>query len=364
MVASDDEYGFDDLVLDDRTLAVLDATERSLAAVNPSISHPRSPPEQQPTKRLKTAGGWVPLHGQQPHERPSSSNRLTKSKFSLEDTDLPEITISNGFYSGPGRFFVGSQLSEPPASPKALPNSREPAGDADSDVIMLPTPTQQVHVPGRVVVAHPNDTSRKYPPAQPSLALQSDRERVIPTNAVVPGPRIHPIRHPTPTLSSANVSRPNSLTRSSSFNDSMRAALRSALSEVDSPALRRSSSGSLSPLSAPRASFQEPIPNPSQGTTHSQLERLPHLQRREQSLPPRQHLRPHRQSSQHRSIRPQPELVSQPVTPFQRHPIDQKISASGDLPASRDELESLRSQVEEVRSAYARLPFPNSCYIA
>ncbi|KAH9977475.1 hypothetical protein BJV74DRAFT_888454 [Russula compacta] len=354
MVASDDEYGFDDLVLDDRTLAVLDETERSLAAVNPSTSHPRSPPEQQPTKRLKTAGGWVPLHGQQPHERPSPSNRLTKSKFSLEDTDLPEITISNGFYSGPGRFFVGSQQSEPPASPTALPNSRERTVDADSDVIMLSTPTQQLRVPGRVVVAHPNDTSRKYPPAQPSLASQSNRERVIPTNAVVPGPRIHPIRHPTPTLSSANVSLPNSLTRSSSFNDSMRAALRSALSEVDGPALRRSSSGSPSPLSAPRASFQEPVPNPSQGTTHSQLEHPPHFQRREKSLPPRQHLHPHRQSSQHRSIRPQPELVSQTVMPCQRHPIDQNISATGDLPAFRDELESLRSQLKRQNAEQQR----------
>ena len=54
MVTSDDEYGFDDLVLDERTLAVLDATERGLvAAAIPSTSHPRSPAEQQPTKRLK-----------------------------------------------------------------------------------------------------------------------------------------------------------------------------------------------------------------------------------------------------------------------------------------------------------------------
>lgn len=237
MTTSDDEYGFDDLVLDDRTLAVLDATERTLTAVIPSTSHPTSPREQQSSKRLKTAEGWVPRYGQQPRESASASKGLVKSRFSLEDTDLPEITISDGFYSGPGRFFVGSQQSEPSATPKTLQNSREYPTDSYSDAVLLPTSLQQVHAPGRTGVTSSNHTSKKIPPAQPTVASQSNRERAIPTN-VVHGSRKPPSRHPSPALGCTNVPRTTPLSRSSSFNDVMRAAVRSALSEVDRPALR------------------------------------------------------------------------------------------------------------------------------
>ncbi|KAH9963738.1 hypothetical protein BC827DRAFT_85693 [Russula dissimulans] len=303
MTSSDDEYGFDDLVLDDRTLAVLDATERSLATANPSTSHPRSPPEHPPTKRLKTDGGWVPLHGQQPREMSSPAKGSNRSRFSLEDTDLPEITISNGFYSGPGRFFVGSQQSDLPASPNALQNiSRESAIDAD------------LH------------TSIKLPPAQLSLPSQPNRERSVPP--VVTGPRNHPTRHPSPVSRPTNAPRPSSLTRSSSFSDAMRAALRSAISEGDSPALRRSSS---------TASSDVPVPH------------LSHHQRREKSLPPPHHMYPHRQTSQHGTSGPRPERVSQTVTPRRSTPVDQIVSPIGELPAFRNELESLRSRVEELK---------------
>jgi hypothetical protein len=323
MVSSDDEYGFDDLVLDERTLAVLDATERELVAAIPSISHPRSPAEQQPTKRLKTNDGWVPLL-QQPHKRLSPSKGIPKSRFSLEDTDLPEITISNGFYSGPGRFFVGSQQSEPPTSPRALPNNtRGSTVDADSDVIMLPTPSQQGHPLRESSVVLPNDTSRKLPLAQPSLALQSNGERNVPTNSVVSGPRKAPIRHAGP----SNASRPSTLTRSSSFSDAMRAAVRSALSEAHNPAIRRSSSAASSDspssqVAAPRAQLQEPVPNPPQAAVHSRHERFSQSQRRERSLPP-QYLQLHSEAS-----------GAQPVR------------------ASQDGNETLRPLVEEVRSAY------------
>jgi hypothetical protein len=352
MVSSDDEYGFDDLVLDERTLAVLDATERELVAAIPSTSHPRSPAEQQPTKRLKTNDGWVPLQPQS-HKRPSPSKGIPKSRFSLEDTDLPEITISNGFYSGPGRFFVGSQQSEPPTSPRALPNNtRGSTADADSDVIMLPTPSQQGHLLREASAVLPNDTSRKLPRAQPSLALQSNRERNVPTSNVVSGLRKAPSRHAGP----SNASRPSTLTRSSSFSDAMRAAVRSALSEADSPAIQRStsaaSSDSPSPQAvAPRAHLQEPVSNPpQQAAVHSLLERFSHSQRRERSLPP-QYLQPHRPPSQHgrggaHSIR-----VSQIVRQCLRTPLDQTIMLIGDLFASQDENETLRSQLEEARSA-------------
>jgi hypothetical protein len=352
MVTSDDEYDFDDLVLDERTLAVLDATERDLVAAIPSTSHPRSPAEQQPTKRLKTNDGWVPLQ-QQPHKRSSPSKGIPKSRFSLEDTDLPEITISNGFYSGPGRFFVGSQQSEPPTtSPRALPtNTRGSTVDADSDIVMLPTPSQQGHPLREASVVLPNDTSRKSHLAQPSLALQSNRERNVPTSNVVSGPRKAPIRHAGP----SNASRSSTLTRSSSFSDAMRAAVRSALSEVDSPAIQRSSSAasSDSPSSqaaAPRAHLQEPVPTPPQATVHSRLERFSHSQRRERSLPP-QNLQPHRPPSQHEASRTQLARVSQMVRQRQRIPLDQTIMLIGDLFAFQAENETLRSHLEEVRSA-------------
>lgn len=353
MVSSDDEYGFDDLVLDERTLAVLDATERGLAAAIPSTSHSRSPTEQQPTKRLKTSDGWVPLHGQQPLRRSSPPKVPTKSRFSLEDTDLPEITISNGFYSGPGRFFVGSQQSESPASPKALHNSR---GDADSDVVLLPTPTQQGHPPGGASVKPLNHTSRNSPAAQPGPASQHNRERIASTS-ILPGSRKAPSRHPSPALTYANASRTAPMTRSSSFSDTMRAALRSALSEVDSPAIRRSSSTTSSnppsppSAAAPRAYFQESVPVPTQATAHSRLERLSHLQHRGQSLPP-QHLQPHRLPSQREASTPRPARVSQTVTQRQRTPLDQTVLPVGDLSAFQDDLESLRAQVEEARSAH------------
>jgi len=235
MTTSDDEYGFDDLVLDDRTLAVLDATEQTLSAAIPSTSHPTSPREQHPSKRLKTVEGWIPRYGQQPRGNASASKGLIKSRFSLEDTDLPEITISNGFYSGPGRFLLGSQQSEPSASPKTLQNSRESAVDSYSDAVLLPTALQQVHPPDRTGVASFNHPSKKNPPAQPTIASQPNRERAIPTN-IVHSSRKPPIRHPSPALSSTHVPRTTPLARSSSFNDVMRAAVRSALSDVDSPA--------------------------------------------------------------------------------------------------------------------------------
>jgi hypothetical protein len=246
MTTSDDEYAFDDLVLDDRTLAVLDATEQSLTAAIPSTS----PPEQQPTKRLKTNGGWAPRYGQQPRESSSSSSRLTKSRFSLEDTDLPEITISNGFYSGPGRFFASSQQSESPTSP----NNPESIVDSGPDVVLQPTAPQPGHASARTVVASSNHPSKRFLSAQPGVASHSSRERTVPAN-VVQGHRKPFTRHPSPAFGVNHAPRPTPLARSSSFNDAMRAALRSALSEIGSPAIRplslTASSGSPSPQPLP-----------------------------------------------------------------------------------------------------------------
>lgn len=340
MTASDDEYGFDDLVFDDRTLAVLDATERNFTTLAP-ITRPRSPPEQQPTKRLKTNQGWVPLHGRQEREASPAPRGLTRSKFSLEDTDLPEITISNGFYSGPGRFFVGSPQSQPSASPNAPRDSREPPSGTESDVVLLPTPTvRHVHAPGRSIVAPPNRQPRvSSTPAPPSITSVPGTERST-RSVVALGSGHPPRREPSP-------ARASSLTRSSSFSDGMRAALRNAISEGGGPAFQRSSSSTASsntpsPLSTgPQAHLQRlPLPNETQVVVHSRLERSSyHPLRRERSLPPTQRLQVPRHPSPHQPTGSQ----------HQTTPREQCVPPVGTMSSVRDELESLRSEVDEVR---------------
>lgn len=331
MTTSDDEYGFDDLVLDDRALAVLDATERNYTTPNAHapITRPRSSPERQPTKRLKTNQGWVPLHGRQEREMSPASRGLTRQRFSLEDTDLPEITISNGFYSGPGRFFVGTPQSQPSASPNALRDNREA-----SDAVLPPTPTvRNVHASGRSVVAPPNRQLRVSSPVPPSIVSVPSTERTV-RSVIALGSGILPLRDPSP------AARASPLARSSSFSDGMRAALRNAISEADGLALQRSSSTASSdtpsPLSAgPQAWSQrlpQALPNQTQVVVHSRPERPSHLLRRERSLPPTQHLQVPRQPSPH-----------QPTGSQHRSTLRERYAPV------RDELESLRSEVEELK---------------
>ena len=309
MTLSDDEYGFDDLVLDDRTLAVLDATERNFN----THARPRSSPERQPTKRLKTNQGWVPRHvqqqqqqqqQQQPERDVSTVPRgLTRSRFSLEDTDLPEITISNGFYSGPGRFFVATPQSQ--RQPSASPNA--PSATVDSDVVLLPTPT--VRAPGRNIPVPPNRQPRVSPPVPP-------RGRSVVALGSGPPPPLR--RDPSP-------ARASTLTRSSSFSDAMRAALRNAISETDGLPSSTASSDTPSPLSAaPQARL------PTQVVALPRRERSAHILRRERSLPPTQRLQMSRQPSPH-------------PTGSQHHQ------------STSRELEALRSEVEEVRMLHPTL---------
>ncbi|KAH9037060.1 hypothetical protein EDB85DRAFT_1861707 [Lactarius pseudohatsudake] len=296
MTTSDDEYAFDDLVLDHRTLAVLDATERNFSTLS-ALARPRSSLEQQPTKRLKTNQGWVPLHGRQEREITPAPRGLTGPTFSLEDTDLPEITVSNGFYSGPGRFFAGSPQSQPSASPNATRDNRELPNGTNSDVVLLPTPTvRHVHAPGRSIVAPPNRQPRISPPVPPSITS-------------VPGSIRSVVA-----LSSAN--HPPLLQRSSSTASS------------DSP----------SPLSAgPQAYSQRlALPNQTQVVVYSRHERPSRLLSRERSLPPAQRLQVPRQPSPH-----QPTASQHQSTPRARN-----APRIGD---ARDELESLRTEVEELK---------------
>jgi hypothetical protein len=353
MPTSDDEYGFDDLVLDDHALSVLDATERKLAADHTPTSRPGSSPEQQPSKRLKTDHEWTRLQGRQPRERSPPPKGFTKSRFSLEDTDLPEITISNGFYSGPGRFFVGSQQSESPASPHPRHNNCESVDSIDSDVILLSVPNEpRIHTLGREVVATPNNSSpRTSSPAQSNLAPRFSREKGIPTD-VVPSRGSPPARRPSPALGSSCAPLVRPLARASSLNDAMRKALRNAMAEIDSPALRRSSSTSSSdspPLlsAAPRANSQRPASTQTQSmTTNTRLECPSPLQCPEQSMPPL-HLHPPRQPPPHGATEPQLEIVSKTSTQYQPTLRD---GDPRDMYGIRDELETLKSQVEEVCS--------------
>ena len=345
MPTSDDEYGLDDLVLDDHALAVLDATERSLAAAVTSTPRPRSSPEQQPSKRLKTDHQWIQLQGRQPRERslPSNSKGLTKATFSLEDTDLPEITISNSFYSGPGRFFVGSQQSEPPESQNLHQNNCESVGNPDSDVILLSVSTErQIHAPERDPVATPNNSNSKpSSPRQSSLAPQFSRERSTSTN-VLPSTGTHPLPHFKPALSSTRAPSTRPLVRASSFSDAMRAALRNAMLEVDKPTLQGASSTTSSDtpplLSAPRAYSQRQVQTQTQAAINPRLEQPSHSQCIEQSILPRQ---PSLHGPHLARISDTPTLKGERDTPSIEH-----------MYGFRNELESLKSQVEEVRSMH------------
>jgi hypothetical protein len=358
MTASDDEYGFDDLVLDDRAIAVLDETERNFTTTltaHAPTTRPRSSPERQPTKRLKTNQGWLPRHGQKEREMSPAPRGLTRSRFSLEDTDLPEITISNGFYTGPGRFFVGTPQSQPSASPNTL---REPLSGTDSDVVLLPTPTvRHVHhapPPRRNIAGPPNRQQRVSPPVPPSVVSVPGTERSIRSVVALGGSGNPPPRDPSP-------ARASPLSRSSSFSDGMRVALRNAISGAGAPALQHSSStassDTTSPLSAgPQAYSQRlPLPNQNQVVVHSRREPTSHLLRRERSLPSTQRLQVPRQPSPH---------LTGSQHQHQSTPRERYASPIGDMSSLRDELDTLRSEMEEVPLTQFCFCFPfwaNNC---
>lgn len=105
-----DDYFEDDIVFDDEALAALDAEEsKFMASQAQTTSNQRAPPlqyarptlpPQPPAKRQKTATGWrAPIQAQpqaQAQFRPSVAP--APAAYSLEDLDLPEISVRNGFY--------------------------------------------------------------------------------------------------------------------------------------------------------------------------------------------------------------------------------------------------------------------------
>ena len=94
-----DDYFDDDIVFDEETIAKLDEEESKFVTQQPNrpaqsttrlpATQQHTPPfaPQQPTKRLKTAHAWSP-----PVPAPPGRN------FSLEDLELPEISVNQGFY--------------------------------------------------------------------------------------------------------------------------------------------------------------------------------------------------------------------------------------------------------------------------
>ncbi|KAA1476771.1 hypothetical protein DENSPDRAFT_843841 [Dentipellis sp. KUC8613] len=75
-----DDYFTDDIFLDEQAIATLDAEESKY-----NLSHPRPTVAEPPPKRQRTATGW---------NAPPLPNRTA----SIEDLDLPEISVRGGFY--------------------------------------------------------------------------------------------------------------------------------------------------------------------------------------------------------------------------------------------------------------------------
>lgn len=85
MYDSDDNYFLDDLVLDDKALAVLDEEESKFKRIT-STQTQQSVTVAPPAKRQKTTGSWQPQH--------DSVSRTVRRADTLEDMeDLPDVSI-------------------------------------------------------------------------------------------------------------------------------------------------------------------------------------------------------------------------------------------------------------------------------
>lgn len=155
-----DDY-FDDIVLDDEALAVLDAEEDKFKAsqaaqANSLPHHPQPIPQQYsrnfapvpPAKRQKTANGWrAPVQPQPPPLAPPRAPvpvARAPTAYSIEDLDLPEISVRDGFYGvqkgssqdllqktgGGGGPVAGVKRTISTVSPESSGNGPQPGGNA------------------------------------------------------------------------------------------------------------------------------------------------------------------------------------------------------------------------------------------
>ncbi|KAG8214028.1 hypothetical protein J3R82DRAFT_10783 [Butyriboletus roseoflavus] len=112
---SDDNYFSDDLVLDDKALAVLDEEESKFKRITSSQTQQRRVPVAPPAKRQKTTGSWQPQLVSRPLRRADT----------LEDMeDLPDVSIrQDGTY---GLLDKQRRPSGPPNPTTTVPLSRGP----------------------------------------------------------------------------------------------------------------------------------------------------------------------------------------------------------------------------------------------
>ena len=102
-------------------LPVLDATERNFTTLNAHapITRPRSSPERQPTKRLKTNQGWIPRHGRQEREMSPAPHSLTRPRFFHRS---PRNHLQQRILQWPRSFLCGK------SAVAAFSESKYPAG--------------------------------------------------------------------------------------------------------------------------------------------------------------------------------------------------------------------------------------------
>lgn len=128
-----DDYFVDEIVLDEEAIAALDEEESKFVATQ----HPRPTIPQPPAKRQKTAHGWNP---------PPQASR----SYSIEDLDLPEISVKDGFYGLRG-------LSQRSASQRSVSSA---ATSSSSNAVAGPSVSRTHHVPPAAVPKPPAPLSR------------------------------------------------------------------------------------------------------------------------------------------------------------------------------------------------------------
>ncbi|KAI0311901.1 hypothetical protein OF83DRAFT_708942 [Amylostereum chailletii] len=118
-----DDYFTDDIVFDEQAIAALDAVESQFTtqpASRPQLNHPPPPVVPPPAKRQRTAQGWAaPLA---PAKKP-----IPRKTISVEDMDMPEISVKGPWYGIPG-----SQQTASSQSLAALANDSRAGVDGPS----------------------------------------------------------------------------------------------------------------------------------------------------------------------------------------------------------------------------------------
>ncbi|KAF5354663.1 hypothetical protein D9756_005378 [Leucocoprinus leucothites] len=162
-----DDYFDDDLVLDDRTLAILDREEKKYLSQRPQ----QPPPPLAVTKKQKTRDGWSPGVGSRAREH--------------DFDDLPEIsvTVDGNYGFTDSTLTSGSSNQSQPPRQATQPNAPPPRGPNHPNPRFLP-PAQPVHIPPRPAVSTITNRSSPIPSSRPRIP-----DRAIPTVSNGNGPQ-------------------------------------------------------------------------------------------------------------------------------------------------------------------------------